>query len=103
MAVMILKTYNIFKKEDNKEVGKQRIQSNNNSHESLMAENVITNRPSGLQMSNENCSSISLMSCLMNPTLFSSKTLLFIVNNIYLPQGGRNCWIMLSLMPMVCH
>jgi hypothetical protein len=52
MAAMILKTYNMFKKEDNKEVGKQRRQSDNISHESLMAENVITNRPSGLQMSN---------------------------------------------------
>jgi hypothetical protein len=27
-------------------------QSDNNSHESLMEENVITNMPSGLQMSN---------------------------------------------------
>jgi hypothetical protein len=52
MAAMILKTCNMFKQEDNKEVGKQRRQSDNNSHESLMAENVITSRPSGLQMSN---------------------------------------------------
>jgi hypothetical protein len=42
----------MFKREDNKEVGKQRKQSNNNSHESLMAENVITNKPSGLQKRN---------------------------------------------------
>jgi hypothetical protein len=52
MAAMILKTCNMFKQEDNKEMEKQRRQSDNNSHESLMAENVITNRPSGLQMSN---------------------------------------------------
>jgi hypothetical protein len=51
MEPMILKTCNIFKQEDKKEVGKQIRQSDNNSHESLMAENVITNRPSGLQMS----------------------------------------------------
>jgi hypothetical protein len=51
MATMILKTYNIFK-QDNKEMEKHRRQSDNSSHESLMAENVITNRPSGLQMSN---------------------------------------------------
>jgi hypothetical protein len=52
MAAMILKTYNMFKKEDNKEMEKQRRQFDNISHESLMAENVITNMPSGLQMSN---------------------------------------------------
>jgi hypothetical protein len=52
MAAMILKTYNMFKKKDKKEVGKQRRQYDNNSHESLMEENVITNRPSGLQMNN---------------------------------------------------
>ena len=52
MAAMILKTYNIFKQEDNKEMGKQRRPSDNNSHESLMEENVITSRPPGLQMSN---------------------------------------------------
>jgi hypothetical protein len=52
MEAMILKTCNIFKQEDNKEMEKHRRQSDNNSHESLMVENVITNRPSGLQMSN---------------------------------------------------
>jgi hypothetical protein len=52
MATMILKTCNMFKQEDNKEMGKQIGQSDNSSHESLMAENVITNMPSGLQMSN---------------------------------------------------
>ena len=52
MAAMILKTYNMFKQEDKKEAGKQRIKYDNNSHESLMAENVITSRPSGLQMRN---------------------------------------------------
>ena len=52
MVVMILKTSNMFKQEDNKEVGKQIRQPDNSSHESLMAENVITNKPSGLQMSN---------------------------------------------------
>jgi hypothetical protein len=53
MAVMILKTCNIFKQEENKAMGKQRRQSDNNSHESLMAKNVIKNKPSGLQMSNK--------------------------------------------------
>jgi hypothetical protein len=52
MAAMILKTYNMFKQEDNKEMEKHKRQSDNNSHESLMAENVITNKPSCLQMSN---------------------------------------------------
>jgi len=52
METMILKTYNMFKQEDKKEVGKKIRQSDNISHESLMAENVITNRPLGLQMSN---------------------------------------------------
>jgi hypothetical protein len=42
----------MFKQEDNKEVGKQRRQSDNISHESLMEKNVIMNRPSGLQMRN---------------------------------------------------
>ena len=56
MATMILKTCNMFKQEDNKEVWKQRRQSDNSSHESLMAENFITNKPSGLQMSNSNYS-----------------------------------------------
>jgi hypothetical protein len=52
MATMILRTCNIFKQEDNKEMEKQRRQFDNSSHESLMVENVITNRLSGLQMSN---------------------------------------------------
>jgi hypothetical protein len=52
MAVMILKNCNIFKQEDIKEMEKHIRQSDNNSHKSLMAENVIANRPSGLQMSN---------------------------------------------------
>jgi hypothetical protein len=52
MAVMILKTCNIFKQEDKKEMEKQRIQYDNISHESLMLYNFITNRPLGLQMSN---------------------------------------------------
>jgi hypothetical protein len=49
---MILKTYNMFRQEDNKEMEKHKRKSNNNSHEYLMAENVITNGPLGLQMSN---------------------------------------------------
>jgi len=52
MAVMILETCNIFKQQDNKEMEKHKRQSDNNSHESLMVENVITNKSSGLQMSN---------------------------------------------------
>ena len=52
MAVMILETCNIFKQQDNKEMEKQKIQSDNNSHEYLMVENVITNKSSGLQISN---------------------------------------------------
>jgi hypothetical protein len=42
----------MFKQEDNKEMEKQRKQSDNISHESLMAENFITNKALGLQMSN---------------------------------------------------
>jgi hypothetical protein len=34
-------------------MGKQRRQSDNNSRESLMEENVITNKPSSLQMINQ--------------------------------------------------
>ena len=52
MAAMILKTCNMFKQEDNKEVGKQKRKYDNNSHESLMAENVITNMLLGLQINN---------------------------------------------------
>jgi hypothetical protein len=52
MAVLILKTYNMLKQEDKKYMGKQRRKYDNISHEYLMAENVITKRPSGLQMSN---------------------------------------------------
>jgi hypothetical protein len=52
MTAMIPKTCNIFKQEDNKEMEKDRRQSDNISHESLMEKNVITNRRSGLQMSN---------------------------------------------------
>jgi hypothetical protein len=49
---MILKTCNMFEQEDKKEMEKDIRQSDNNSHESLMVENVITNKPSCLQMSN---------------------------------------------------
>jgi hypothetical protein len=52
MEAMILKTCNMFKQEDKKEMEKHISQSDNNSHESLMAENAITNKPSCLQMSN---------------------------------------------------
>ena len=52
MKYMILKTCNIFKKEYKKEMEKHKRQTDNISHESLMAENFITNKPSGLQMSN---------------------------------------------------
>jgi hypothetical protein len=47
MEAMILKNCNIFKKEDNKEMEQHRRQSDNNSHESLVEENVVANRPSG--------------------------------------------------------
>ena len=36
IATIILKTCNMFKQEDNKEMEKHRRQSDNNSHESLM-------------------------------------------------------------------
>jgi len=52
MEAMILKTCNMFKKEDKKEMEKHIRQYDNKSYESLMAKNVITNRPSCLQMSN---------------------------------------------------
>jgi hypothetical protein len=52
MEAMILKTCNMFKQEDKKEMEKHIRQYDNNSYESLMAENVITNRPSCLQMNN---------------------------------------------------
>ena len=52
MAPMILKTCNIFKQEDNKEMEKNIGQFDNNSHEFLIPENIITNTPLGLQMSN---------------------------------------------------
>jgi hypothetical protein len=52
MEAMILKTCNIFNQEDKKEMENKEDNLINNSHESLMAEMLITNRPSGLQMSN---------------------------------------------------
>jgi hypothetical protein len=52
MEAMILKTCNLFNQEDTKEMENHRKKSDKISHEYLIAENVITNKPSGLQMSN---------------------------------------------------
>jgi hypothetical protein len=53
-------------------------------HESLMEKMPTTH---ALRLTNEqlNCSSSSLLSWIMNPTLSFSKSLSFIVNDLYLP------------------
>jgi hypothetical protein len=79
MAAMILKTCNIFKQEDDKRNGKQRIQSD--KQVSWIFNGINVNYKHALRFTNEqlNWSSISLLSWIMNPTLSSTKPLLYIV------------------------
>jgi hypothetical protein len=50
MVAMILKTCNMFKQEDNKEMEKHKIQSNNNSHESLMEKMSLQTSPQAYKL-----------------------------------------------------
>jgi hypothetical protein len=82
---MILKTYNIFKQKYNKEIGKQRIPYDNNSHEFLMEKNGHCKQ--ALEITNEklNCSSSPCLSWIMNPTLSLSNYTSYIMNYVSIP------------------
>jgi hypothetical protein len=71
---LILKTCNIFKKEDKKEMENKEDNLRNNSHESLMAEKCDYKQALRLTNKQLNCSSSSLLSWIMNPTFSSKKS-----------------------------